>query len=76
MPAVLVKSLLYTHRLSTNAKVRTARGKNNANIEEMIADGGFGFPAKVKLVSFLEPEKVNMLVFLRKKCKHGHRQPV
>ncbi len=26
----------------------TACGKNDANIEEMIADGGFGFHAKVK----------------------------
>ncbi len=47
MRAVRVKSLLYTRRLSTSAKVRAARGKNNANIEEMIADGRFGFPAKV-----------------------------
>ncbi len=39
------------------------------NIEEKIADGGFGFHAKVK-VRLLKPEKVNMFVFLRKKCKH------
>ncbi len=30
-----------------NAKVHAARGKNDANIEELIADGGFGFHAKV-----------------------------
>ncbi len=28
-----------------------ARGKYDANIEEMIADGGFGFHAKVKYIS-------------------------
>ncbi len=48
MRAVRVKSLLYTCRLSTSAKVRGARGKNDVNIEEMIAGGGFGFHAKVK----------------------------
>ncbi len=51
-----------------SVKVCAARGKNNVNIEEMIADRGFGFHAKVK-VSFLKPEKVNMLVFLRKKMQ-------
>ncbi len=35
MRAVQVKSLVYT--------------KNDAHIEEMMADGGFGFHAKVKL---------------------------
>ncbi len=49
----------YTRRVSTN-------GENYANIEEIIADGGFGFHwSKVK-VSFLKPEKVNMLIFLWK----------
>ncbi len=32
----------------------------------MVVDRGFGFHAKVK-VSFLKPEKVNMLMFLWKK---------
>ncbi len=48
MRAVWVKSLVYTRRVSTSAKVRAACGKNDANIEETIADGGFGFHAKVK----------------------------
>ncbi len=39
---------VYTRRVSTSAKVREVRSKNDANIEEMIADGGFGFHAKVK----------------------------
>ncbi len=47
MRAVRVKSPLYTRRLSTSAKVRAARGKNDTNIEEMIADGRFGIHAKV-----------------------------
>ncbi len=33
--------------LAVSARARTC-GKNYANIEEMIADGGFGFHAKVK----------------------------
>ncbi len=45
---VLVKSLVYTRHVSTSAKVRAACSKNNANIEEIIVDGGFGFHAKVK----------------------------
>ncbi len=49
MPAVQVKSLVYTLRVSTSAKVHAARDKNHAHIEEMMADGGFGFHAKVKL---------------------------
>ncbi len=53
----------YTHRVSTSTKVRTARCKNSVNIEEIIADEGFGFHAEVK-VSFLKPEKVNRLIFL------------
>ncbi len=32
----------------TSAKVCTAHGKNKANFEEIIADGGFGFHAKIK----------------------------
>ncbi len=46
---------------SVSAKVHATRGKNYTNIEELIADEGFGFHAKVK-VSFLKPEKVNMLI--------------
>ncbi len=49
MRVVQVKSLVYTLRVSTSAKVHAARGKNDAHIEEMMADGGFGFHAKVKL---------------------------
>ncbi len=60
------KSLVYTRSVSTSANAHAAHGKNDVNIEEMIADVGFGFHAKVK-VSFLKPEKVNMLVFLCKK---------
>ncbi len=48
MQAVRVKSLVYTRRVSMSAKVRAACGKKDVNIEEMIADGGFGFQAKVK----------------------------
>lgn len=33
---------------STSVKVRAARGKNDANIEEMTADRGFGFHTNVK----------------------------
>ncbi len=40
-----------TRRVSTSVKVLAACGKNNANIEEMIADRGFGFHTKVKSVS-------------------------
>ncbi len=58
MRAVQVKRLVYT----------LYAGKNDANTEEIIADGGFGFHAKVK-VSFLKPEKVNMLIFLSKKMQ-------
>ncbi len=36
MRAVRVKSLMYTHGVSTSAKVHAARGKNDGNIEEMI----------------------------------------
>ncbi len=48
MRAVRVKSLVCTRRVSMSVKVRAACGKNDANIEEMITDGGFGFHAKVK----------------------------
>ncbi len=34
--------------VSTSVKVCALRGKNYANIEEMIADGGFDFYTKVK----------------------------
>ncbi len=47
MQAVRVKSLVYTRRVSMSA-IRAACGKKDVNIEEMIADGGFGFQAKVK----------------------------
>ncbi len=76
MRAVWVKSLVYTRRVSTSTKVRAVCSKYDVNIEEMIADGGFGFHKTKVKVSFLKPEKVNMLIFLWKKCKHGHRQPV
>ncbi len=47
-----------TRRVSTTAKVRAACGKNDANIEGMIADGGFDFHAKVKKKSqFLKPKE-------------------
>ncbi len=46
MRAVRVKSLVYTRRVSMS--VTAQRGKNDVNIEEIIADGGFGFHAKVK----------------------------
>ncbi len=59
---------VYTRRVSTSTKVCAARSKDYENIEEMIADVGFGFHAKVK-VSFFKPEKVNMLIFFWKKCK-------
>ncbi len=51
MIAVRVKSLVYSRRVSTTAKVRAACGKDDTNIEEMIADVGFGFHAKVKYKS-------------------------
>ncbi len=47
MQAVRVKSLVCTRRVSMSA-IRAACGKNDANIEEMITDGGFGFHAKIK----------------------------
>ncbi len=53
----------YTHRVSTSTKLCAARCKNVANIVEMIADERFGFHAEVK-VSFLKPEKMNMLILL------------
>ncbi len=56
----------YTHRVSTSAK--GARCKNSVNIEEMIADEGFGFHAEVKVI-FLKPEKVNRLIFLWKQMQ-------
>ncbi len=60
--------------VSTSAKFCAACGKYYVNIEKMIAEVEFGFHAKVKQKSvFLNQEKVNMLVFLWKKCKHGHR---
>ncbi len=43
MRAVWVKSLVYTRRVSTSTKVHAVCGKYDVNIEEMIADGGFGF---------------------------------
>ncbi len=43
------------------------RGKNDVNIEEMVADGGFSFHFEVKSNSvFFNLEKVNMLIFLWK----------
>ncbi len=48
MRAVHVKSLVYTCHVSTSAKVHSVRGKNDENIEEIIADGDFGFHTKVK----------------------------
>ncbi len=65
----------YTHRISTSTKLCAARCKNSVNIEEIIADERLDFHDVVK-VSFLKPEKVNMLIFLWKKCTHGHRQTV
>ncbi len=41
-----MKSLVYTRRISMS--VKAARGTNDANIEDMIADEGFSFHAKVK----------------------------
>ncbi len=41
----------HTCSVSVNERERAMRCKNYANIEEMIADGGFGFHAKVKSVS-------------------------
>ncbi len=53
MRVVHVKSLVYTCHVSTSAKVHSVRDeeeneKNDENIEEIIADGDFGFHAKVK----------------------------
>ncbi len=42
---------VYTRRVSKSVKVRAPRAKNYANIEEKIAEGGFGFFAKVKYKS-------------------------
>ncbi len=53
MRVVRVKSLLYTRCVSTSTSTSTKVriSKYDVNIEEMIADGGFGFHAKVKSVS-------------------------
>ena len=46
--ALSVTGMVYTCSISTSAKVRATLGKNDANIKEMMEDGGFGFHAKIK----------------------------
>ncbi len=46
--AVLVKSLFILAVSGLVRRYAQAHAKNDADIEEMIADGGFGFQAKVK----------------------------
>ncbi len=53
MRAVRVKSLVYTRRECA------ACARNYMNIEEMIADGGFGFHAKSQFFGLQEKYKGN-----------------